>query len=79
MGFGDGPASPGQRSYIRQLLAQAEFDTRVATFQFRRLGVPEILIGRPVDDWLSTLDSRAASQVIDKLKDIAGVEDDDED
>lgn len=79
MSFGDnGRASPGQRSYIRQLLAQAEFDTRVITYMFRRLKVPEDLIGRPVDDWLGTLSQADASRVITTLKDIAGVEDDED-
>lgn len=67
-----------QRSNIKRLLSAADYDARTVTFMHRRLGVPDALIGRAVDEWLDTLDLPTASKLIDKLKEEADEGDDDE-
>ena len=63
-----------QRSRIKELLRKADFDAKTVTYMHRRLGVPEALIGRAVDEWLDQLDMRAASDLIETLMDIAGID-----
>jgi hypothetical protein len=59
-----------QRARIIELLARHEFDTRTVTYAYRRLGVSEDRIGRPVDTWLDSISIEQASNLIGKLEDI---------
>lgn len=72
------PSSSSQKSRIKDLLRHADFDAKTVTYMHRRLGVPEALIGRAVDEWLDQLDMRAASDLIETLMDIAGIDEDEE-
>lgn len=67
-----------QRKEILRLLRLAEFDTRTVTFMHRRLGVAEHEIGGSVDAWLDAQTVANASALIAKLRDIVGVEDEED-
>lgn len=61
-------ATQAQRQAIVGMLRRAEFDTRTVTLMHRRIGVPDVWQGRPLDQWLDTLDADAASAVIGNLQ-----------
>jgi hypothetical protein len=71
-------ATTAQLSYIRQLIRKAEFDPNHVTPLYRRLGVPEHWQGSRVDEYLGALSKSEASTLINKLKDAAGEEDEDD-
>lgn len=71
-------ATTAQLSYIRQLIRRAEFDEHAITPLYRRLGVPEKWQGARLDDYLASLSQAEASRLIDKLRDAAGEEDDED-
>jgi hypothetical protein len=60
--------TPYQRAEIVRLLKKLEFDHRTVTFQHRRLGVPEAVIGGTVDAWLSGMSQAEASAMIEKMR-----------
>lgn len=72
-------ATERQKSYIKDLLDRAEYDTKTVGVLHRRWGIQERHIGHPVDHWLGELNQAQASALIDKLKDAVDDEDDDED
>lgn len=61
-------STQAQRLEIVKLLRKAEFDTRYVTLMHRRVGAPDSLMGRPIDEWMSSLSLDAASEVIKKLQ-----------
>lgn len=61
-------STQAQRLEIVKLLRKAEFDTRYVTLMHRRVGAPDSLMGRPIDEWMSGLSLDAASEVIKKLQ-----------
>lgn len=71
-------ATDRQKSYIKELLDQAEFDTRTVGPLHRRWGVEERHIGNSVDTWLGDLNQAQASKLIDRLKAEVGADDDED-
>lgn len=69
-------ATAHQKSYIKDLLDQLEFDTKTVGIMHRRWGVEERHIGGPVDVWLGELNTAQASRLIERLKREAEEEDD---
>jgi len=60
-----------QRAEILRLLKKQEMDITTLTYQHRTLGVPDYLIGKPVDLWIEGLSTEHASSVIRQLRDRA--------
>jgi hypothetical protein len=60
--------SPYRKLQLRTLLDRAEYDMQRITFMHRRLGVPDEIQGRPVDEWIDSLDERAAMALIERIK-----------
>lgn len=70
-------ATERQKSYIKDLLDRAEFDTRTVGILHKRWGAEDRHVGKSVDAWLGDLNQAQASRLIDKLKE--EVDDEDED
>lgn len=71
-------ATDRQKSTIKSLLEQAEYDHRTVGASHRRWGVEERHIGQPVDNWLADLNPAQASRLIDKLKEATDSGDDED-
>lgn len=69
-------ATERQKSYVKDLLRRAEYDTRTVGPLHRRWGVEERHLGGSVDAWLGDLNQAQASRLIDKLR--AEVDDEDD-
>lgn len=72
-----------QRDFIRTLLARCELSTDRFTYMhrpaFKTARLPEPAFGASVDACLRELDQAEASRLIDALKRLAGVEDEEDD
>lgn len=62
------PTTAQRSEILRRLRKAGIYDMQTITFMYRRLDVPEELIGRPLDKLLDMLSRELATDLIDKLK-----------
>lgn len=67
-----------QRAEILRLMKKVEFDRTTLTYQHRTIGVPDAMIGKPVDLWIEGLSTEQATTTIMLLRARAGEKDGDD-